>query len=65
MKISQEEIVRKMTGEKRLDEAFAFSDFLRNLTVINIRQTLGKGATRRKILAELKKRMMQMDEVNA
>lgn len=48
MNTTQEEILRKITGEERLDQAFAFSDFLRDLTVINIKQMLGVKATRKK-----------------
>lgn len=58
-KIKQEDIISKMTGEKRLDQAFALSDFLRDLTVTNIKHLLGKKASREKILKELKKRVMQ------
>lgn len=53
----QMQILRKMTGEQRLEQAFRLSEVTRELAVLNIKEMLGKNASKKKIIVELKNRM--------
>lgn len=50
-------ILRKMSGEKRLEQAFNLSETVRELSLIDIKNKLGKNATPEKMIKELKKRL--------
>lgn len=55
--MNQAQILQKMTGEQRLEQAFQLSDFVRELAVINIKEQLGKKATKKKIREKLRERL--------
>ena len=57
--MNQIQILKKMTGEQRLDQALLLSDFTRQLALINIKQNLGTKTTRKKIQEELRKRLWE------
>ncbi len=50
-------VLRKMSGEKRLEQAFTLSETVREISLIDIRKKLGKNATEGKVIKELKKRL--------
>ena len=49
--------LRKMSGEKKLEQAFRLSEFVRELAVVNIREQLGPKATKRQIATALRRRL--------
>ena len=55
--MNQLQILRKMSGAKRLEQAFRLSDFMLELTKKNIIETLGKKANPKRIAQELNKRL--------
>lgn len=55
--MNQLRLLRKMTGEQRLEQAFRLSELTRELAVLNIKGILGKNASKKKIIDELKNRM--------
>jgi len=57
MTLSQIQILQRMTGEERLEQAFKLSDFARELAVLNIKKTLGEKATPAKIRQKLWQRL--------
>ncbi len=57
--MNQIQVLRKMTGEQRLKQALILSDFTRELAVKNIKENLGKDATKIEIQRELKKRLWE------
>ena len=57
--MNQIQILKKMTGEQRLDQALLLSDFTRQLALINIKQNLGTKTTRKKLQEELRKRLWE------
>lgn len=50
-------LLKKMSGEKRLGQAFMLSDFTRKLAIEGIKSELGSKATKAQILAHLKQRL--------
>lgn len=57
--MNQIQVLQKMTGEQRLNQAFLLSDFTRELAILNIKKNLGKKATKERIQQELKKRLWE------
>ncbi|MBI4067095.1 hypothetical protein HY407_01830 [Candidatus Gottesmanbacteria bacterium] len=55
--MNQVDILRKMTGEERLEQAFKLSELTRELATLNIKEQLGKRATKRRVRQELLKRL--------
>lgn len=55
--LSQQDILRKMTPEKRLKQAFLLSDFVRKLAVLNIKKEYGNNLSKKEIFEKLKKRL--------
>lgn len=55
--MNQVQILRKMTGEQRIEQAFGLSEVTRELAVLNIKEMLGKKASQKQIIVELKNRM--------
>lgn len=55
--MNQTQILRKMGGIRRLDQAFKMSDFTLELTKKNIREKLGKKANSKRVATELSKRL--------
>lgn len=55
--MDQAQVLQKMTGEERLEQAFKLSDFVRELAVINIKEQLGKKATKKNIREKLRQRL--------
>lgn len=55
--MDQAKILRKMTGEQRLEQAFELSDLTRDLAIINIKEQLGKKASKKKVMEMLKRRL--------
>ena len=49
--------LRKMSGEKKLEQAFRLSEFVRELAVVNIKEKLGPKATKRQIATALRRRL--------
>lgn len=58
--MNQVQILQKMTGEQRLEQALALSDFVRELTIKNIKDQLGTKATLKKIQKELHHRLWEI-----
>ena len=57
--MNQIQILKKMTGEQRLNQALLLSDFTRQLALINIKQNLGTKTTGKRIQEELRKRLWE------
>lgn len=55
--MDQAKVLRGLTGEQRLEQAFALSDLVRELAMANIKQELGTNATKEKIIAKLRERL--------
>ncbi len=55
--MNQVQVLQKLTGEQRLEQAFQLSDLVRELAVINIKEQLGKKATKEKIREKLRERL--------
>ncbi|MBI4065103.1 hypothetical protein HY409_01920 [Candidatus Gottesmanbacteria bacterium] len=53
--MDQTTLLRRMSGEARLEQAFKLSDFVRKLALKNIRA--GKKLTKAKAMQELRKRI--------
>lgn len=58
--MDQIQFLKKMSGEKRLAQAFLLSDFIRDLARQNIKSQIGSKATKKQILTCLKKRLWQI-----
>lgn len=54
--MTQEEVLRKMSGEMRLKQALMLSDFVRKLALMNIKEQ-GKAKTKKDFIKELQKRL--------
>jgi len=57
--MNQIQVLQKMSGEQRLNQAFLLSDFTRELAILNIKKNLGKKTTKKRIQEELKKRLWE------
>lgn len=55
--MKQLKILKKLSGEKRLDIALELSDFIRELACSNIKEMLGEAATADKIQKKLYERL--------
>ena len=55
--MNQLQILRKMSGIKRLEQAFRMSDFTLELAKMNIREQLDKKVSPKRITKELNKRL--------
>lgn len=55
--MNQSQILRKMSGVERLEQAFKMSDFTLELAKKNIREGLGKKANPKRVALELSKRL--------
>lgn len=55
--MNQTQVLQKMTGEQRLEQALKLSDFVKELAVINIKEQLGVKATKKNIREELMSRL--------
>lgn len=58
--VNQAQILRKMTGEARLEQAFYLSDLTRELAMADIREKLGKKASSEAVLKKLRERLGKM-----
>lgn len=58
--MNQIQLLKKMSGEKRLAQAFLLSDFIRELAILNIKSQIGPKATKKQILVLLKERLWQI-----
>lgn len=47
--MNQWQILRKMTGKERLEQALILSDFVRDLAIQNIKENLGSKASKKAI----------------
>lgn len=54
--MTQEQILRKMTGEARLKQALMLSNFVRKLALMNIKEQ-GKFKTKKELIRALRKRL--------
>lgn len=55
--MNQAKVLRGLTGEQRLEQAFGLSDLVRELAITNIKQELGTNVTKEKIIAKLRERL--------
>ena len=55
--MDQDSILRNLSGEQKIEQAFLLSEFVRDLAKQNIKKQLGKKATNKKIINELQKRL--------
>ncbi len=55
--LKQEDILRGLSGEKRLEQAFILSDFVRMLAISNIKDEYGEKLSKKEIFAKLKRRL--------
>jgi len=55
--MKQEEILKKLSGEKRLNQAFLLSDFVRELSIRNIKDTACSKITKKQIIKKLRQRL--------
>jgi len=55
--MNQARVLRKLTGEERLEQAFMLSEFVRELVVTNIKERLGPRATKKEITVALRRRL--------
>lgn len=55
--MNQAQVLQKLTGMQRLEQAFQLSDFVRELAVINIKELLGAKATKKNIREKLRERL--------
>lgn len=55
--MDQISLLKKISGEKRLEQALMLSDFSRKLAMEGIKYELGPKATKAQILARLKQRL--------
>ena len=55
--MNQLQILRKMSGLRRLEQAFRMSDFTLELAKKNIVEGIGKKASPKRVAAELNKRL--------
>lgn len=56
--MNQIQILLKMTGEQRLDQALNLSDFVRELAIKNIKNHFGEKVSKKKIQTELRRRIL-------
>lgn len=59
--VNQVVALRTLTGEDRLEQAFLLSEFVRELSVSNIKKKLGPKATNTAIALELRRRLQPND----
>lgn len=64
IKMNQLDILRKMTGEERLEQALELSELTRALSIVNIKQQLGKKASHKAIIRKLRERIEYGTERN-
>jgi|GEM_PF-4723938 len=55
--MNQARVLRKLTGEERLEQAFMLSEFVRELAVSDIKERLGPRTTKKEIAATLRRRL--------
>lgn len=55
--MDQSQILKKMNGKQRLEQAFSLSDFTRELMIKNIMDTYGQKATKEFIREKVKERL--------
>ncbi len=55
--MDQAKLLRKMTGEQRLKQALELSELTRDLAISNIKQQLGRKASKREIIKKLRERI--------
>lgn len=55
--IKQEDLLRKLSGQKRLEQAFLLSDFVRQLAILNIKKEAAKKLTQKQFFNKLKTRL--------
>ena len=55
--MNQADILRKLDGNKRLEQAFKLSDFVRELMEQNIKEMYGKGINRKELQKKLRERL--------
>lgn len=56
-RFSQEEILRRLSPEKRLEQAFLLSDLVRKLAILNIKKQYGDKLSKRDLFNKLTKRL--------
>lgn len=56
--MNQLQILKKLSGQKRLQQAFFLSDFVRELAIRNIKDQLGRNVSRKEVLKKLKQRIL-------
>jgi hypothetical protein len=55
--MDQAKALRKLTGEERLEQEFMLSEFVRELAVSDIKERLGRRATKKEISLALRRRL--------
>lgn len=55
--MNQSQILQKMTGEQRLKQAIQLSELTRDLSMANIKEQLGRKASKKTILRKLQERL--------
>lgn len=55
--LKQEDLLRKLTPEKRLKQAILLSDFVRKLAIANIKKEYGNKLSKEEIIDKLKERL--------
>lgn len=55
--MNQTKILRKLSGEQRLEQAFMLSEFVRELAISDIKNRLGPAATKDRMAAALRRRL--------
>ena len=55
--MNQLQMLRKKTGEERLKLALELSELTRELSIANIKEQLGKKASKKQIMTQLLKRL--------
>lgn len=60
--MNQIDLLKKLSGEERLEQAFKLSELVLDLARQNIKKQLGKKATPKRIQQELKKRFYISDK---
>lgn len=55
--LTQEAVLKRMSGEERLEQAFSLSELVRELALKNIKHKYGRDVGKGKLLKELKKRL--------
>jgi len=55
--MNQVQILRKLSGQKRLEQAIELSDLTRELAIANIRTQLDRKTSKKEIMAKLYQRL--------